>query len=215
MSLARRLSQLLFDFGTAPPWKPAEGSPFEGMEPSEPSPSPPADNRDATEAEDLTLLCQQLLQQLEMPGMAKIVRVRWNPRMRSTAGYASYPSWRIELNPKLRDFEGQTERTLKHELAHLVAYHRAGRRRIEPHGPEWRRACADLGIPDESARHTLPLPQRKMSRKYTYACAHCGLIVHRVRKFARGTACRKCCDTYNRGQFDAKYRFVQVEQAEP
>ena len=89
----------------------------------------------------------------------------------------------IELNPRLHEFEGQIERTLRHELAHLVAYHRAGRRRIEPHGGEWKTACADLGIPGESARHTLPLPRSTVKRNYSYACAHCGFITHRVRKF--------------------------------
>jgi predicted SprT family Zn-dependent metalloprotease len=216
MGLARKISQLFFDFGSAPPWKPAEGSPFERQadEATEPAASEPmTEIREMTEAQELTQLCQALLQQLQMPGMAKVVRVYWNPRMRSTAGYASYPSWRIELNPRLREFDGQTDRTLRHELAHLIAYHRAGRRRIEPHGPEWRQACVDVGIPGESARHTLPLPRRQMQRNYVYACAHCGLIVHRVRKFRRGTACRKCCDAHNGGQFDVKYRFVLIEKA--
>lgn len=215
MSLTRKISQLFFDFGASPPWKPTDGSPFEGLD--QPQPEEPATSvgeiREQTEAEDLTQVCQTLLHQLEMPGMARVVRVYWNPRMSSTAGYASYPSWRIELNPRLRELEGQTDRTLRHELAHLVAYHRAGRRRIEPHGAEWRQACADLGIPGESARHTLPLPRRQMRRNYVYACAHCGTIVHRVRKFQRGTACRKCCDAHNGGQFDAKYRFVLIEKA--
>src|ERR1700687_2873461 len=40
----------------------------------------------------------------------------------------------------------EIERTLRHELAHLLAQFRVGRRRIAPHGAEWRRACRDLGI---------------------------------------------------------------------
>ena len=37
----------------------------------------------------------------------------------------------IEMNPKLKEFEPEELwRTLKHELAHLVAYERSGRRRI-------------------------------------------------------------------------------------
>jgi predicted SprT family Zn-dependent metalloprotease len=40
----------------------------------------------------------------------------------------------------------EIDRTLRHELAHLLAQFRVGRRRIAPHGPEWRIACRDLGI---------------------------------------------------------------------
>jgi len=72
--------------------------------------------------------------------------VSWNPRMQTTAGRAWWPDRMIELNPKLRECgEEEVWRTLKHELAHLMAYERNMRRRIDPHGPEWRAACVDLG----------------------------------------------------------------------
>jgi SprT protein len=161
--------------------------------------------------EDLTENCRILLRQIDLAGAARLVSVQWNSRLRSTAGYASYPSWKIELNPKLQEFEGQVERTMRHELAHLVAYHRAGRRRIEPHGAEWQQACTDLGIPGESARHRLPLPRREVKRNFTYACAHCDIRVKRVRKFRRFTACSACCNLHNGGQYDSRYRFVLVE----
>ncbi|MFZ4764394.1 MAG: SprT-like domain-containing protein [Roseimicrobium sp.] len=135
------------------------------------------------------------------------LRVVWNPKLRSTAGYAKWPQWVVELNPRLAEFDGQIERTLKHELAHLIAYARAGRRRIEPHGIEWRRACADLGIADESARHTLPLPRSKQERKYSYACPACGFTVGRVKPFRRQTACLACCRTHNGGRYDARFKF--------
>jgi predicted SprT family Zn-dependent metalloprotease len=121
----------------------------------------------------------------------------------------------VELNPRLVEFEGQVDRTLKHELAHLIAYARAGRRRIEPHGMEWRQACADLGIPDENARHTLPLPRTKQQRKFVYACQVCQVTVERVRRFRRHTACLACCRKYNRGAFDARFQFVLVHSREP
>ena len=57
----------------------------------------------------------------------------------------------MELNPRLKQLPvpqraSEIRRTLRHELAHLVAYVRAGRRRIKPHGEEWKQACKDLGI---------------------------------------------------------------------
>jgi SprT protein len=162
------------------------------------------------EAAELTEQCRQLLLNLGMKDIIDAVHVQWNSRLRSTAGYASYPSWRIELNPRLAAFAGQVDRTLKHELAHLVAYHRAGRRRIEPHGLEWRQACTDLGIPNEDARHRLPLPRTKQLRRLAYQCANCGLVVERVRPFSRETACLDCCRKYNRGRYDIRFRFIRI-----
>jgi SprT protein len=139
---------------------------------------------------------------------AKCVRVEWNPRLRSTAGYAKWPQWVVELNPRLKEFDDQIGRTLKHELAHLIAFARAGRRRIKPHGAEWLRACADLGIPNERASHTLPLPRHKQKRKYAYVCPGCGTTAERVRKFKRHSACLACCRTHNRGRYDPRFQFV-------
>ena len=205
------LTQTLFDF-QAPAQRPLEDEALLAVYPPAPEGAEAQEeSKDPTEDAVLTETCRQLLIHLDLPGAAGLVRVIWNPRLRSTAGYASYPSWRIELNPRLHEFEGQVDRTMRHELAHLVAYHRAGRKRIEPHGAEWRKACADLGIADETARHRLPLPRREVSRNYTYACPHCGYTAQRVRKFRRFTACRECCSKFNGGLYDGKYRFVLVE----
>ena len=157
--------------------------------------------------------CRAWLTALGLHEGAQKITVAWKPRMRSTAGYAKWPSWAVELNPRLVEFDGQVERTLKHELAHLIAYARAKRRRIEPHGAEWRQACADLGIPDESARHTLPLPRIKQTRRFVYACPVCDFKVERVRKFKRATACLHCCRKHNGGRFDARFQFLLKRSA--
>jgi len=206
------LSQLNFDFSALPDWVP-----FRKVRDLTPAPEPAEatteetipDGRDA-ELEEQT---RAMLLALDMPGGAKLVTVAWNARLRSTAGYARYPGWAIELNPKLREFEGQVERTLKHELAHLIAYHRSGRKRIEPHGHEWRQACADLGIAGEKAHHRLPLPRNEVERKLTYACPACQTKVQRVRKFRRPTACLHCCRLHAGGKYDGRFRLALVAQA--
>ncbi len=222
-SAVRELAQLCFEF--------IEGGPAANAAPMPPPPMPEstaAEETDDEEGEDemdsaeddtprragrddeLEGECRQMLMNLGLKAATELVSVHWNPRLRSTAGYAAYPSWRIELNPRLIGIEGQVARTLRHELAHLVAYHRAGRRRIEPHGDEWRRACCDLGIPGESARHTLPLPRTKKRRNYSYQCPACGTVVGRVRPFKRPTACLSCCRKHSRGAYDARFKFVAV-----
>lgn len=199
------LSQLIFDFTSSPKW-----SPLRSLRENAPAPEPKAEP-EAMRDEALELQAGEWLDQLGMPGAKKLLRVEWNARLRSTAGYAHYPHWRIELNPRLREFDGQVERTLKHELAHLIAYHRSGRR-IEPHGPEWRAACADLGIPGERARHTLPLPRKEVTRNLVYVCPGCQNTVRKVRKFRRPMACSACCNQHAGGQFDARFKFRLISK---
>lgn len=216
-----KATQLILDFLAPPGWRPLEGPVFTPEEAAERADLDEDEEEDCGPVagkiegvvpdETLTECCRVLLDGLGLQGARGLVRVQWNARLRSTAGYASYPSWRIELNPRLREFEGQVERTMRHELAHLVAYHRAGRRRIEPHGAEWQQACADLGIPGENARHTLPLPRRAVKRNLAYLCPNCGYIARRVRKFPRQTACRQCCDKYSGGKYDRRFQFVKLE----
>ena len=64
----------------------------------------------------------------------------------------------------------EIDRTLRHELAHLLAQWRIGRRRIAPHGEEWRQACRDLGIADEARCHNLR-SQRERTRRATFIVA--------------------------------------------
>ncbi|WP_395717689.1 SprT-like domain-containing protein [Prosthecobacter sp.] len=206
----RDFSQLCFDFTASPVW-----TPFQSVRDLEPVEPPESGEEAALEGrdDDLEALAREWLLALELPGGARLVTVTWNARLRSTAGYARYPKWEIELNPLLRDFEGQVERTLKHELAHLIAYHRSGRRRIEPHGREWRQACVDLGIAGEKAHHRLPLPRKAVERKLAYACPACRTVVHRVRKFRRPTACLHCCNRHAGGRYDGRFRLALVTGA--
>jgi predicted SprT family Zn-dependent metalloprotease len=142
---------------------------------------------------------------------AERVSVRWNPRMRSSAGTARAAKMAIELNPRLLQFgEAEVMRTLKHEVAHLIAFHRAGRRRIAPHGREWRAACRELGVPDESRCHTLPLPARSLTRRHRYRCPVCHYELARVRPLRRACACIACCRAHANGRYDERFRFVKV-----
>jgi predicted SprT family Zn-dependent metalloprotease len=159
---------------------------------------------------ELGAWCAETLRGFGMAGLARRVRVCWNPRMRTTAGRARWPDGRIELNPRLREVgEREVWRTLKHELAHLIAYERAGRRRIAPHGAEWQRACAELGIGGEPACHKLPFEARRMKRRWAYRCPHCGEEFQRVRRFRHAVACWPCCRRYNGGNYDRRFHLIE------
>jgi len=159
---------------------------------------------------ELTDWCVDASAGLELPGLAKNVRVSWNSRMQTTAGRAIWPDRVIELNLKLRDCgEDEVWRTLKHELAHLVAYERYGRRRISPHGAEWKAACDDLGIPGEGAYHSLPFKKRKVARKHIYVCPSCSTAIRRVKPFRRAVACYDCCRKFGDGEYIDRFRLVK------
>lgn len=160
--------------------------------------------------QERTMECAELARALGMKKLATRVVVQWNKRMRSTAGRASWPEGKIELNPKLAELApDEIHATMLHELAHLVAYARAGRKRIAAHGVEWRQACSELGIPNERATHSLPLPSRRMQRKWRYTCPECGEGFDRVRRMKRYVGCYACCKVHHGGYYHRKFRLVE------
>jgi predicted SprT family Zn-dependent metalloprotease len=160
---------------------------------------------------DLAQQARKLLRAVGASRIAAQVRVEWNARLKTCAGHADYRKKLISLNPRLRDHGfSEIDRTIRHELAHLVAQSRAGRRRILPHGPEWRAACRDLGIGDEVRCHSLPFPVSTRARRYVYKCPNCFLEFPRVRRIRRATACLACCRAHNHGRFHAKFRLQLV-----
>ncbi|MFZ3377336.1 MAG: SprT-like domain-containing protein [Chthoniobacterales bacterium] len=155
----------------------------------------------------------ELLRQLGAAKLARELRVEWNPHMRTAAGRADYRKKLISLNPLLLDLASvnghsgsEIDRTLRHELAHLLAQFRVGRRRILPHGAEWRDACRDLGIGDEVRCHNLPFQAKRYAARFVYRCPNCRRDFQRVRRVRGAVACLACCRAHNRGKFDARFR---------
>ena len=152
-----------------------------------------------------------LLLGLRAEKLATRLRVDWNDRMRTTVGRADFERCLILLNPALQKFgDAEIDRTLRHELAHLLAHFRS-RRRIPPHGPQWQKACCDLGIPGERAGHTLPLIGRALRRRFVYRCAHCQRHFPRVHQIRGAIACLDCCRKFSRGNYDERFRLRLVK----
>jgi predicted SprT family Zn-dependent metalloprotease len=163
-------------------------------------------------ARELQDRARSLLRGLNADVLTDRVRVEWNERMRTTVGRADLRHCLISLNPALREFGPvEIDRTLRHELAHLLAHFRFGRRRIHPHGREWRDACRELGIRGERAGHSLPLVGRSLSRRFTYYCQNCQAHFPRVRRISRTTACLACCRKFSEGNYDERFRLRLVK----
>ncbi len=155
---------------------------------------------------DLQTTARDLLRTNGADRIAAELRVEWNSRLETAAGRADYRAKLISLNPRLSDYPGEIDRTLRHELAHILAQFRAGRRRIRPHGAEWQEACTDLGIADEKRCHNLPFPTRTYTARFIYRCPDCHQEFPRVRRVRRAVACLACCRKHNGGEFDLRFR---------
>jgi SprT protein len=164
----------------------------------------------ATEAVALQSKARDLLRAHGATRLARELRVEWNSCLKTAAGRADYRQKLISLNRRLFEHPAEIDRTLRHELAHLLAQFRAGRRRILPHGDEWRTACSDLGIADEKRCHNLPFPLTQLTRRYLYRCPNCQHDFPRARRIKRAVACLACCRAHNGGQFDARFRLKLI-----
>ena len=171
---------------------------------------------------DLESKTRELLRSLGAGKLAREIRVEWNPRLKTAAGRADFRQKLISLNPLLRDVRAglafnreEIDRTLRHELAHLLAQFRVGRRRIAPHGPKWREACRDLGIADEARCHNLPFASKSFPPRFVYVCPNCRQEFLRVRRTRRAIACLACCRKHNGGNFDPRFRLKLVDRVVP
>jgi SprT protein len=150
---------------------------------------------------------RELLCSLGAKRIATQLRIEWNFRLRTAGGRADYRQKLISLNPRLVEHPSEIDRTLRHELAHILAQSREkSRRRISPHGSEWQQACRDLGIGGEKRCHTLPFPAKRYTPRFIYRCPNCRRDFARVRKIKRTVACLACCRAHNGGEFDVRFR---------
>src|SRR6266699_5904398 len=134
---------------------------------------------------DLERQARELLRTNGANRIAMELRVEWNSRPKTAAGRADCRQKLISLNPRLLEHPAEIDRTLRHELAHLLAQFRAGRRRVLPHGEEWQQACRDLGIKGEKRCHSLPFPTRRYVARFIYRCPNCRQEFPRLRRVRR------------------------------
>jgi SprT protein len=158
----------------------------------------------------LEAMAREILRSLGATKLAREIRMEWNPRLKTCAGRADYRLKLISLNPQLINYPAEIDRTLRHELAHILAGGRAGRRKIHSHGVEWKQACRDLGISGENRCHSLPFPVKQLTQRYLYRCPNCQRNFPRVRRIKRAIACLACCHAHNGGEFDARFRLRLV-----
>ena len=109
------------------------------------------------------------------------VRVRWNPRLTTTAGRAFLKKGAIELNPALLErAPDQLPMILAHEAAHIAACRLFGPN-IPPHGRHWR-SLMRLAGHEPQVTHDIPirrgrrpgLAAARSAHVYLRVCDACG-----------------------------------------
>jgi SprT protein len=122
--------------------------------------------------------------------------VRYDVRGK-TAGYANSTRNRIRLNAELliRYKDVFINRTVVHEVAHIIAYWVFGPK-IRPHGNEWKRVMRLLGIANPTRCHSYEVTPARKTRTVKAAC-DCRTIdlgIIRARRIKKGCrySCRKC-----------------------
>src|SRR4029077_11893426 len=80
----------------------------------------------------LLRVARHLLWSLGAARIAGELRVEWNSRLKTAAARAQYRQQLMSLIPWLFEHPAEIYRTLRHELAHILAQFLAGRRRVAP-----------------------------------------------------------------------------------
>ena len=137
----------------------------------------------------------QACARLGVPAFAGEVALAFNGRFTARMGDAHLDRRLIRLSAPLwpRADEAQRRATVLHELCHLVAHARHGRR-IRPHGAEWCALMQALGVDPERCHH---VDRTGLRRARSRQVARCACRTHalgavRADRLRRGTAIYRC-----------------------
>ncbi len=134
-------------------------------------PAPPIDTQRSV-ASLLERLCGE-------HDISPVPKLEWSRRMRHTLGRAYMRQDLIRLSAWLD--HRQAHDTLRHELAHIAV---GSRRRLKPHGPQWRDWAERLGIEPRAVSRNGPAnapPRRDNRMAWGLECKKCGIRLVRQR----------------------------------
>ena len=106
--------------------------------------------------------------------------------------------WAVRYNPALLSRHGEDflARTVPHEVAHIIAFHRHGPR-IQPHGPEWQAIMHLFGVPPTRCHdYDVSDLQTRTLDRFPYRCGCRSHLLTSIRhgRILRGQRylCRAC-----------------------
>jgi len=88
------------------------------------------------------------------------IEVEIADRFKQKAGQYRHSERKVRISHHLIDnHPGEVIDTVKHELGHAVAMHRYGKRRVKPHGKEWKSIMEEMEVDKPKACHDLQLTE--------------------------------------------------------
>lgn len=136
----------------------------------------------------------------------------------TTAGYARYGKWEIDLNPVLLNSQPEAfiARTVGHEVAHLISYRVYGRPGAG-HGPKWKHVMRVFGQePTRCHSYDTQIEGIKTKRTASFTCdcgGHGAMTPAKARKMMGGTYFHRCADGMKRTIRAASIRMPDAKPA--
>jgi len=110
----------------------------------------------------------------------------------TVGGTAHYSKWELDFNEVLlnENLDHFVKQTVAHEVAHLVDHavydslsvkfcsYTGKRKKRQPHGRNWKRVMAVLGVPaDRCHSYDVTNSQQRKSNTFDYKCLGCGKVL--------------------------------------
>ena len=115
----------------------------------------------------------------------------------------------IRLSIPLTKYETNNERiinTILHEIAHAIDYNTRGR---SGHDATWKRIAKSIGCSGERCSSSSGVDKSKFM-KWVVKCTSCDSTHYRARNTKKVSACSKCCNKHNNGNYSDDYKFKWV-----
>lgn len=144
------------------------------------------------------------------PGLLDHVRILPSSRMIHALARAFPATGLIRINKRVLEFgsEEQIREILTHEAAHIACWLIHHRRKLRPHGPEWRELMQRAGFEPRVRMdaHALPslcdAPARQRPLRYEHHCPVCGWS-RRAKTTNRRWRCADCVRAGRKGRLVA------------
>ena len=137
-------------------------------------------------------------------------KMKYNTRKRSL-GLCRFNSFtgkkeiyisKVLLAKNIDNHAKEFEDTVRHEIAHAIDFQI---RQRSSHCEIWKNIAVQVGARPERGKEV-----NSADYKWTGTCPNCGKDSHRhvLRGNAKYSACGKCCNAYNRGNYTSIYKLV-------
>ena len=137
----------------------------------------------------------------------------FNSRLSNVLGRCNYTHKRIQLSTKYVNLNWDKHRdmvedTIRHEIAHAIAYHLYGKDGLG-HGYYWQNVAKQLGAtPKARSKNSSNIVSTRKKRNIIFECPNCDNQISFARMPKKTRACGSCCNKHSNGKYDTKYKFI-------